>query len=98
MVHLILESANNKMQFIIGFILVVIAATIAAHDRNAETEVNHPIMDELLSEMSPEQKDCLKTIWEKESETMKEAGRACHESDGGMDCIKAIPQVKGCMA
>ena len=86
------------MKFIIGFILVVIAATIAAHDRNAETEVNHPIMDELLSQMSPEQKACLKTKWEKESEAMKAAGKACQEKNGGIACVKAISQVKACMA
>ena len=85
-----------KLVMIIAFI--VIAVAVVASDRNAETEVNHPIMDELLSQMSSEQKDCLKEIWHKEGEAMKAAGRACHESDGGIDCIKEIPQVKACMA
>ena len=79
-------------------ILIVAVATVAASDKNAETEARHPIMDELLSQMSPEQKACLKTKWEKESEAMKAAGKACQEKNGGIACVKAISQVKACMA
>jgi len=83
-----------KFTTVIAFVAVAVVAVVTASD----TQVNHPLMDELLSQMSAEQKACLKTNWQKDGEAMKAAGRACYEQDGGIDCVKAIPQVKACMA
>ena len=91
------------MKFI-SLIAFMAAIAIIAADKNAETEAMmgpqkaHPLMDELLSKLSPEQKACLKDKWQKESEAMKAAGKECYDKKGGIECIKAIPQIKSCMA
>ena len=91
---------NMKFISLIAFIATI---AIVAADKNAETDAmmgpkkSYPIMDELLSKLSPEQKACLKDKWQKESEAMKAAGKECHDKKGGLQCIKAIPQIKACM-
>jgi len=50
------------------------------------------------NQLTPKQQDCLKEKWQKDKEVMKTAMKNCKETQGGVACVKAVPQLKECFA
>ncbi len=50
------------------------------------------------NQLTLKQQDCLKEKWQKDKEGMKAAMKNCKETQGGIACVKAVPQLKECFA
>ena len=50
------------------------------------------------NQLTPKQQDCLKDKWQKSKEALKAAMKNCKDIQGGLACIKAVPQLKECFA
>ena len=67
------------------------AAAAGGEDHKAAASV-------FWSQLAPKQQECLKEKWQKDKEGMKAAMKNCKETNGGVACVKAVPQLKECFA
>ena len=93
------------MKFIaLAIIACVVVATSAQtstttpNSKMPPTTTKGPQQEKFWSEMSQKQKDCFKESWKKDKEVLKTALKACADKNGGLACVKAIPQLKPCFA
>jgi Flp pilus assembly protein TadB len=93
-------------------VLITLAASAASNETTTSTKTSSSsssseeteskeqkaAREEMWKQLTPKQQDCLKEKWQKEGEAIKAAGKMCHDKKGGIQCMKAIPQIQPCFA
>ncbi len=70
----------------------------SSSSEETESKEQKTAREEMWKQLTPKQQDCLKEKWQKEGEAIKAAGKMCHDKKGGIQCMKAIPQIQPCFA
>ena len=92
-------------------VMITLAASAASNETTTSTKTSSSssseeteskeqktAREEMWKQLTPKQQDCLKEKWQKEGEAIKAAGKMCHDKKGGIQYMKAIPQIQPCFA
>jgi Flp pilus assembly protein TadB len=74
------------------------SSSSSSSSEETESKEQKVAREEMWKQLTPKQQDCLKEKWQKEGEAIKAAGKMCHDKKGGIQCMKAIPQIQPCFA